>query len=285
MEYLIEVENLNKTYPGFSLKNVSFKVPGGCIMGLIGENGAGKSTTIKAVLDLIRTDGGKIRVLGRDVRKKGKEIREDIGVVLDGASFHETLRAREIGKFMGKIYHNWDEKYYQRLLKTFDVPGNKPIKNFSTGMKMKLMIVADMAHHPNLLILDEATSGLDPVVRDEILDMFQEFIQDEEHSVLISSHITSDLEKVADYITFIHKGEIFLSEEKDRIMEEYGIVRCRPEDVAAIDEAMIVGVSRGTYSSDVLVNQREKLKQQHPDFMINRIKLEDVLLFKVKGDK
>lgn len=254
-------------------------------MGLIGENGAGKSTTIKAILDLIRTDGGKIRVLGRDVRKKGKEIREDIGVVLDGASFHETLRAREIGKFMGKIYHNWDEKYYQRLLKTFDVPGNKPIKNFSTGMKMKLMIVAAMAHHPNLLILDEATSGLDPVVRDEILDMFQEFIQDEEHSVLISSHITSDLEKVADYITFIHKGEIFLSEEKDRIMEEYGIVRCRPEDVAAIDEAMIVGVSRGTYSCDVLVNQREKLKQQHPDFMINRIKLEDVLLFKVKGDK
>lgn len=285
MEYLIEVENLNKTYPGFSLKNVSFKVPGGCIMGLIGENGAGKSTTIKAILDLIHTDGGKIRVLGKDVRKKGKEIREDIGVVLDGASFHETLRAREIGKFMGKIYQNWDEKYYQRLLKTFDVPGNKPIKNFSTGMKMKLMIVAAMAHHPNLLILDEATSGLDPVVRDEILDMFQEFIQDEEHSVLISSHITSDLEKVADYITFIHKGEIFLSEEKDRIMEEYGIVRCRPEDVDVIDEKMIVGISRGTYSCDVLVNQREKLKQQHPDFMINRIKLEDVLLFKVKGDK
>lgn len=285
MEYLIEVENLNKTYPGFSLKDVSFKVPGGCIMGLIGENGAGKSTTIKAILDLIHTDGGKIRVLGKDVRKKGKEIREDIGVVLDGASFHETLRAREIGKFMGKIYQNWDEKYYQRLLKTFDVPGNKPIKNFSTGMKMKLMIVAAMAHHPNLLILDEATSGLDPVVRDEILDMFQEFIQDEEHSVLISSHITSDLEKVADYITFIHKGEIFLSEEKDRIMEEYGIVRCRPEDVDVIDEKMIVGISRGTYSCDVLVNQREKLKQQHPDFMINRIKLEDVLLFKVKGDK
>lgn len=285
MEYLIEVENLNKTYPGFSLKDVSFKVPGGCIMGLIGENGAGKSTTIKAILDLIHTDGGKIRVLGKDVRKKGKEIREDIGVVLDGASFHETLRAREIGKFMGKIYQNWDEKYYQRLLKTFGVPGNKPIKNFSTGMKMKLMIVAAMAHHPNLLILDEATSGLDPVVRDEILDMFQEFIQDEEHSVLISSHITSDLEKVADYITFIHKGEIFLSEEKDRIMEEYGIVRCRPEDVDVIDEKMIVGISRGTYSCDVLVNQREKLKQQHPDFMINRIKLEDVLLFKVKGDK
>lgn len=285
MEYLIEVENLNKTYPGFSLKDVSFKVPGGCIMGLIGENGAGKSTTIKAILDLIHTDGGKIQVLGKDVKKNGKEIREDIGVVLDGASFHETLRAREIGKFMGKIYQNWDEKYYQRLLKTFDVPGNKPIKNFSTGMKMKLMIVAAMAHHPKLLILDEATSGLDPVVRDEILDMFQEFIQDEEHSVLISSHITSDLEKVADYITFIHKGEIFLSEEKDRIMEEYGIVRCRPEDVDVIDEKMIAGISRGTYSCDVLVNQREKLKQQHPDFMINRIKLEDVLLFKVKGDK
>ncbi|MFR0986455.1 MAG: ATP-binding cassette domain-containing protein [Frisingicoccus sp.] len=150
MEYLIEVENLNKTYPGFSLKDVSFKVPGGCIMGLIGENGAGKSTTIKAILDLIHTDSGNIWVLGKDIRKKGKEIREDIGVVLDGASFHETLRAKEIGKFMGKIYQNWDEKYYQRLLKTFNIPGNKPIKNFSTGMKMKLMIVAAMAHHPKL---------------------------------------------------------------------------------------------------------------------------------------
>ena len=285
MEYLIEVDNLNKNYLEFSLKNISFKVPGGCIMGLIGENGAGKSTTIKAIVDLIHTDGGSICVLGKDVRKRGKEIREEIGVVLDGASFHETLRAKEIGKFMGKIYKNWDEKYYQRLLKTFNVPGNKPIKNFSTGMKMKLMIVAAMAHHPKLLILDEATSGLDPVVRDEILDIFQEFIQDEEHSVLISSHITSDLEKVADYITFIHKGEIFLSEEKDRILEEYGIVRCRPEDVATIDDKMIIGVSRGTYSCDVLVNQRERLKQQHPDFIINRIKLEDVLIFKVKGDK
>ena len=285
MEYLIEVENLNKTYPGFSLKDVNFKVPGGCIMGLVGENGAGKSTTIKAIVDLIHTDSGNIRVLGKDIRKKGKEIREDIGVVLDGASFHEILRAKEIGKFMGKIYRNWDEKYYQRLLKTFMVPGNKPIKEFSTGMRMKLMIVAAMAHHPKLLILDEATSGLDPVVRDEILDMFQEFIQDEAHSVLISSHITSDLEKVADYITFIHKGEIFLSEEKDRIMEEYGIVRCRPEDLASIAPDMIVGVSRGAYSCDVLVNQRERVKHQYPDMMVNRIKLEDVLLFKVKGDK
>ncbi len=143
---------------------------------------------------------------GKDIYKKGKEIREDIGVVLDGTGFHETLKAREIGRFMGKIYKNWDEKYYQRLLKTFEVPGNKPMKEFSTGMKMKLMIVAAMAHHhPKLLILDEATSGLDLVVRDEILDLFLEFIQDEEHSVLISSHITSDLEKVADYITFIHK--------------------------------------------------------------------------------
>ena len=186
---------------------------------------------------------------------------------------------------MGKIYRNWDEKYYQRLLKTFKVPANKVIKEFSTGMRMKLMIIVAMAHHPKLLILDEATSGLDPVVRDEILDMFQDFIQDEEHSVLISSHITSDLEKVADYITFIHKGAIFLSEEKDRIMEEYGIVRCRPEDADAIDKNMIVGISRGAYSYDILVNQRAKLKQQHPDFMINRIKLEDILLFKVKGDK
>ena len=181
---IIKISHLNKSFGSVkAVQDLSFRVKEGSLFAFLGINGAGKSTTIKAIVDLIHTDGGSICVLGKDVRKRGKEIREEIGVVLDGASFHETLRAKEIGKFMGKIYKNWDEKYYQRLLKTFNVPGNKPIKNFSTGMKMKLMIVAAMAHHPKLLILDEATSGLDPVVRDEILDIFQEFIQDEEHSV------------------------------------------------------------------------------------------------------
>lgn len=284
MEYMIEVMGLCKNYPGFSLKNVNFKLPGGCIMGLIGENGAGKSTTIKIIMDLIHKDGGKVSVLGGSMQTDGKRLREDIGVVLDGTGFHETLRTGEIEGFMKRIYKNWDSPYYHELLQKFGLPSDKPVKEFSTGMRMKLMITVAMAHRPKLLILDEATSGLDPVVRDEILDMFLEFIQDEEHSVLISSHITSDLEKVADYITFIHKGEVFLSEEKDRIMEEYAIVHCRPEEAEVMDKKYIAGVQRGNYGWNILVNNRSAVKQQYPNLMMDPVKLEDILMFKVKGE-
>lgn len=283
MGNLIEIKGIHKTYPGFSLKNVSFSVPGGCIMGLIGENGAGKSTTLKAVLDLIRIDSGLIEIFGMDHHKCGAQIREDIGVIIDGAGFHESLTPNEIRKYMCKIYKNWDDTYYMDLLKKFSVPEDKKIKDFSTGMKRKHLIASAIAHHPKLLILDEATSGLDPVIRDEILDMLLEFIQDEEHSVLISSHITSDLEKVADYITFIHKGEVFLSDEKDQIMEHYGIVRCNPEDMDKLPKECIVGVDRGSYRCDVLVNDREGIKEAYPELLMDRIRLEDILLFKVKG--
>lgn len=283
MGNLIEVKNIYKTYPGFELKNVSFQVPGGCIMGLVGENGAGKSTTIKAILDLLRVEKGSITVLGMDSHKDGAKIREDVGTVIDGAGFHESLTPKEICKYMCRIYKNWDDDYYMDLLNKFSVPENKKIKDFSTGMKRKHAIASAMAHRPKLLILDEATSGLDPVVRDEILDMLLGFIQDEEHSVLISSHITSDLEKIADYITFIHKGEIFLSEEKDKIMEKYGIVRCAPEDIEKLPVKYIVGVDRGTYRCEVLVNDRMGIQEAYPEFVMDRIRLEDILLFKVKN--
>ena len=195
------------------------------------------------------------------------------------------MTADEIRKFMCKIYKNWDDDYYFELLEKFSLPENKKVKDFSTGMKMKLMIASALAHHPRLLILDEATSGLDPIVRDEILDMMLEFIQDEEHSVLISSHITSDLEKVADYITFIHKGEIFLSEEKDWIMENFGIVHCSPEDVSKLPVEYIIGIDQGAYRCDVLVSDREGIKEAYPEFVMDRIRLEDILLFKVKGKR
>lgn len=285
MEYIIEVEGLRKQYPEFALKDVSFKIPGGCIMGLIGENGAGKSTTLKAILDLIHIDGGKITVFGKSMKDHGIAIREDIGVVLDGAGFHASLNLMNIGAFMSKIYKKWDDSYYKSLCERFSLPATQRIQDYSTGMRMKLLIATAMAHRPKLLILDEATSGLDPVVRDEILDMLLEFIQDEEHSVLISSHITSDLEKVADYITFIHKGEIFLSEEKDEIMETYGIVHCKEEDIVKIPKSYIVGVDRGTYRCDVMVSSREDVGRLLPECVIDRIRLEDVLLFKVKGER
>lgn len=285
MNNLINVKNICKEYPGFSLKNVSFHVPGGCIVGLIGENGAGKSTTIKAILDMIHLDGGSITVLGKDSHKEGDYIRENLGTVIDGASFHESLTPEQIRKFMCKIYKTWDDPYYISLLKRFSLPVHKKIGDFSTGMKMKLLISTAIAHHPKLLILDEATSGLDPVVRDEILDMLLEFIHDEEHGVLMSSHITSDLEKVADYITFIHKGEVFLSDEKDRIMDSYGLVRCTPEDFKKIPNAYVLGVNQGMYRMDVLISDRKGIKEAYPELVVDPIRLEDILIFKVKGDR
>ena len=285
MNNLIDVKNICKTYPGFSLKNVSFNVPGGCITGLIGQNGAGKSTTIKAILDMVHLESGSILVFGEDHRKEGDYIREHIGAVIDDANFHESLTPNQIRKFMCKIYKTWDDTYFESLLNRFSLPQNKKIGDFSKGMKMKLLISTAIAHHPKLLILDEATSGLDPVVRDEILDMLLEFIQDEEHGVLMSSHITSDLEKVADYITFIHKGEVFLSDEKDHIMETYGIVRCTAEDFEKIPKAYILGVNQSMYRMDVLISDRKGIKEAYPELVVDPIRLEDILIFKVKGDR
>lgn len=284
MEYMIEVNGLRKNYAGFSLKDVSFSIPGGTIMGLVGENGAGKTTVIKAILGLIHKDGGTVKVMGRDMDKAGMTVRGDIGAVLDGAGYYESLRVVDVSKFMGKIYKSWDSNYFERLLRKFSLPENKRIKEYSTGMRMKLMIASALAHRPKLLILDEATSGLDPVIRDEILDLLLEFIQDEEHSVLISSHITSDLEKITDYITYIHKGEVFLSDEKDRIMEKYGIVRCGREDIKNIEKSHIIGIKESSYSCDVLVDDREEIKIHFPQMVVDRIHLEDILLFKVKGE-
>lgn len=285
MDSMIEVKGISKTYSDFKLKDVSFNVPGGCIMGLIGENGAGKSTTLKAILDLIHIENGTIKIFGKDSRLEGDVIREDIGVVLDGAGFHEALTANDIRKFMCKIFKRWDDDYYTELLEKFSLSPNKRIKDFSTGMRMKLLIATAMAHRPKLLILDEATSGLDPIVRDEILDMLLEFIQDENHSVLISSHITSDLEKVADYITFIHKGEVILSEEKDTLMDNYGIVHCSFDEAQKLPKEYVVGMDRSTYRCDVLVSDRQGIEEAYPEFMMDRMRLEDILLFKIKGER
>ncbi|WP_286947685.1 ABC transporter ATP-binding protein, partial [Acetobacterium sp. UBA5834] len=220
MTNAIEIKNLNKNYQDFQLKDVSFKVPRGSIVGFIGENGAGKTTTIKAILNLIKRDGGTIEMLGMDNLKDEKKIKASVGVVMDGCNFHDNLKTGDISKMLASIYKNWNQKLYQQYLKKFKLPENKIIKEFSRGMKMKLQIAVALSHEPELLILDEATSGLDPIVREEILDVFMEFIQDEEHAILISSHITSDLDKIADYIVFIHQGEILLDEEKETLLSQ-----------------------------------------------------------------
>lgn len=236
MENNLEVKNLCKKYDEFELKDINLKLPKGMIMGLIGENGAGKTTTIKSILNLINIDNGEIEIFGLNIKENEKKIKEDIGVVLDDSFFSEYLNPADINKIMKKIYKNWDEKLYFKYLEDFKLPKNKISKEFSSGMKMKLKIAVALSHHPKLLILDEPTSGLDPVARSEILDIFQDFIQNEENSIFVSSHITSDLEHIADYITFINDGKIVLSKTRDELLEKYGIVKCSKSEFEKIDK-------------------------------------------------
>ncbi len=285
-QYSLEVEGLSKAYTGFQLKDISFTVPQGCIMGLIGENGAGKTTTLKLILNLIRRDAGSIRMLGMDNIKDESAIKEQLGVVLDESCFHDTLTAADIAVIMRHIYKgSWDDSLYQRYIHQFSLPERKTVKEYSRGMKMKLSIAAALAHKPRFLILDEATSGLDPVVRSEILDVFFDFIQDEQHSVLMSSHITSDLEKVADYVTFIHSGEIVLSEAKDRLLENHAVIKCGLSDFSRIDKKDIVGTRKNGFGYEVLTANRSEALRKYRDFTIDNVSLEDIMLFYVRGDR
>ena len=235
MENILEIKNLTKEYDRFKLNNINLNLPKGTIMGFIGENGAGKTTTMKTVLNIVNRDSGSIKVFGKDNIKEEELIKEDIGTVLNDSFLSEYLTPKDINKIMKNFYRTWDEKLYFKYIEHFKLPENKMSKEFSSGMKIKIKIIVALAHHPKLLILDEPTSGLDPIARNEILDLFQEFIQNEEHSILVSSHITSDLEHIADYITLINNGEIVLSKLKDELIEQYGLVKCTEQEFNQID--------------------------------------------------
>lgn len=281
----IEIRGLNKSYPDFSLKEIDLTLPGGTIMGLIGENGAGKTTLMKCILNLVRRDSGSITLLGYDNIREERLAKAEIGVVLDECFFHDTLRPRDVGAILAPVYgDSWDSRLYAGYLDKFQLPQGKLIKEFSRGMKMKLSLAAALAHRPKLLLLDEATAGLDPVVRDEILDEFLAFICDEEHSILISSHITSDLEKVADYITYLHQGRIVLSDAKDTILEHYGRVGCTAAQLESIDPADLVRVRRGSFGCEALVADRGAFHRSYPHLMVEPIALEDIMLFIGKGE-
>lgn len=282
MEYAVEVQGLTKRYPGFTLEHVSFAVPSGSIVGFIGENGAGKSTTMKAVLNLIRRDEGSVRLLGREDGAEYPEIKEQIGVVFDESYFPDNLKIRDVDRIMRSIFRSWESGKFLDYCRRFGLPEKKIVKTFSRGMKMKLSIAAALSHQTKLLIMDEATSGLDPVVRNEILDLFQEFVQEEDHTVFLSSHITSDIERIADYILLIHKGRILLFEDKDMLLYEYGVARCSREQAQNLDKALIVGVRRSQFETEVLVRNRKAVKEQ-PDLVVDRASLEDILLFTVKN--
>lgn len=278
MSNALEMKDLTKTYSGFTLDHINMELPTGCIMGLIGENGAGKSTTIKLILDLIKPESGEIKVLGEHLTTESRELKEHIGVVMDECNFPECLKLREIGKMLKGCYKTWNEERFEKLKKDFSLPEGKCVKDFSRGMKMKLSIAVALSHDSKLLILDEATSGLDPIVRDEILDIFLDFIQDESHSIFISSHILSDLEKICDYITFLHEGRVVFSEEKTELLEKYVIVHCSEQELSCLDPQAVIGVRKNSFGVDALV-----LRSQVPEcYTKDAATIEDIMLYQVK---
>lgn len=277
------ISGLTKTYKDFMLNGVSFSVPCGSIVGLIGENGAGKSTTINAVLGLIQKEAGSICVLGKE--QPDNEIKEQIGVVFDGNNYPEIFSTRKLNRVMKDIYHSWEEHTFLNLLKKFSLPTDKPIKQFSKGMKMKLAIAVALSHNSKLLILDEATSGLDPVIRDDILDILLDFAQDETHSILISSHITTDLEKIADYIVFIHEGQVVFSKLKDELIEQYGIIKCGAAQFEALDKSDIIVYRKMDYEWQALVADRAAMKKKYPKALIDSASIDEIMLLYVKGER
>lgn len=277
----LEIRDLCKSYKEFQLKNINLSLPSGCIMGLVGENGAGKSTTIKLILNAIKRDSGTITILGKDNRENFELTKEEIGVVLDEVGYAECLTAKQVGQIMQNIYKKWDSQVFEQYLTKLKLPTDRKFKEFSKGMKMKLGIAVALSHNAKLLILDEATSGLDPVVRDEVLDIFSEFTRDENHAILISSHIVSDLEKICDYIAFIHDGELMLCEEKDMLKEQYGIIRCSEEILENIPHEAVIGKKSSPYGVEAIVQRTEI-----PSGMeMGSVDLEQLFIFMVKGDR
>ena len=274
----IEIKNLTKKYKGFSLDNISFTLPSGCILGLIGENGAGKSTTIKAILDMIKPDSGEINVLGQ---KMSADLKNDIGVVLDEIGLPETININNVNSIMKKMFKNWDQKRFFDTVDNFSLPKDKLFKDFSKGMKMKLGIAIAISHNAKLLILDEPTSGLDPLVRDELIDVLNDFTRDEEHSILISSHIVSDLEKLCDYIAFIHKGKLMLNEEKDVLLERYGFINTTAERLSELDPDAIKGKKVNKFGIEAIVD-RDMIPVGSE---VAPVTIEDLFVFMAKEEK
>lgn len=281
MEYVLELSNVIKNYEDFKLDNISFSVPRGCICGFIGQNGAGKTTTIQLILDIVKKDGGAIKVFDQDMETEGAVLKEKIGVVFDEMGFHEFLTANEINCIMKNIYANWQEEVFFDYLKRFSLPRKKRCGSFSRGMRMKLQIAVALSHEAELLIMDEPTSGLDPIVRNEILQIFQEFVLEENHTILLSSHITGDLERIADMVTFIDHGKIILSGDKNEILENHGLIKCKKEDLEKIDKKDIVSYRQSAFCTEVLVLDRKKCSQKYAGMVMEQTTLEEIMIFYV----
>ena len=281
----LDISGLTKRYRDFTLDSVSFSVPYGTIMGVVGENGAGKTTTIDCILNTIARDSGEIKIFGKEMQDRDTDTREKIGVVYDGDNFPGYWSARQLSQVMDGLYSQWDNALFQKYLKDFKLPVNRKIKHYSRGMTMKLAIAAALSHHPQLLILDEATSGLDPIMRDEMLDVFLEFVQEEDHSILLSSHITSDLEKVADYITFIHDGKLILTASKDDLIYNYAVMRCKESQFHVLDPSDILAYRKRDFQIDVLVPNGKEAERKYKDIVVDHVSVDDIMLLLVKGER
>lgn len=286
MKKAIELKSVVKRYDDkFQLGEISLDIPSGIIVGLIGENGAGKTTLIKSILKILKIDNGNIKIFGNDLTQEDGIIKEDIGVVLDDMFLPEILFVKDINLIMKDIYKRWDVGLFAKYLKEFGILENKQIKALSKGMRKKLEIATALAHHPKLLILDEPTSGLDPIVRNEVLDIFLKFISDEEHTILLSTHITSDLEHIADKIIFIDKGQIILNEDRDNIMDNYKILKCEIDYFSNIDKKDIIAYKKNKYNYNILINDKNGISKKYKEAIADKITLEDLMLLIIKGDK
>lgn len=286
MDYALKLQDVCKQYDNsdFILDKVSFSLPTGSILGFIGENGAGKTTTIGCILNTLTPDSGSIELFGKQMCDTDLDVRENIGVVYDGDNFPGYLTAKQLSYIMSGVYKQWDEPLFYEYLQKFGLKDTQRIAKYSKGMTMKLAIATALSHHPQLLILDEATGGLDPVMREDLLDIFLEFIENEQHSILLSSHITSDLERVADYIAFIHNGRIILTETKDNLIYNYGILRCTDTDFSALDATDILAYHKRDYQIDVLTADMKNAAKKYKNIVIDHASIDEIMLILVKGN-
>ena len=280
---VIELKNVTKDYGDFKLDNVSFAVPEGSVCGFIGQNGAGKTTTINLILDVIKRDAGEISLFGQSVDENSASLREDIGVVFDEMGFHEFMTAKDINFMMKNIYKNWDSEKFFAYLKDFSLPTKKKCGAFSRGMRMKLQIAVALSHHAKLLIMDEPTSGLDPIVRNEMIGIFREFVLEEDHTILLSSHITGDLEKIADEVVFIDGGKIVLAGNKDEILEKHGILKCKKDEAEKVSKSLIVGTELSSFGAEIMVNDRQAASKLYPEMVLEPAQLEQIMIYYVNS--
>ncbi|WP_300715133.1 ABC transporter ATP-binding protein [uncultured Acetatifactor sp.] len=285
MENILELHQVSKTYPksDFTLDSLSLSLPYGAILGFVGENGSGKTTTIDCILNTVRKDSGTVRLFGREMGDEDTDIREKIGVVYDGDNFPGFWTATHLSRVMAGLYAQWDDALFHKYLEEFRLPPRQKIRSYSRGMTMKLALAAALSHHPQLLILDEATSGLDPIMRDDMLDVFLEFVQEESHSIFLSSHITSDLDKIADYIAFLHMGKLIMTVSRNDLAYKYGVMRCRESQFSALHPEDMIAYRKRDFQIDVLVSDVEAARNKYRDAVIDHVSVDEVMLLLVKG--